>query len=66
MEIFKFNIRPQAEITAREEFTAIEACEGCGKAVKSSLITLKECNELQEKHSCLSCGFEREKSHVLH
>jgi predicted RNA-binding Zn-ribbon protein involved in translation (DUF1610 family) len=66
MEIFKFNIRPQAEITAREEFNAAQPCESCGQVVRSSVITLKECNELQEKHSCLSCGFERVKSHVLH
>lgn len=66
MEIFKFNIRPQAEITAREEFNAQEPCEGCGQAIQPSVITLKECNTLQEKHQCDSCGFENEKNHVLH
>lgn len=66
MEIFKFNIRPQAEIIQREEFKeALTSCENCGEKVSVFHHVLKECNLMREECSCANCGHKSQQDHRI-
>lgn len=68
MEIFRFNILPQDEITAKEAFTAsVLNCQTCGTDLNFKHSYHAEYNKIQEEGHCKICCTElKPTQHSVH